>query len=216
MGGSESKHANKVPVIQLGHDLAVDETVIGSAVPAAGGAAPAQLSDAAHPAGAAAGDSAEADSGSVNVGDSGLLRELREYRLTKLSLGEGAFAKVRLATSESTGHQVAVKIIKRKKLDERAELLLQREVKHHEKLRHVNIVRLHTWIKGPTKRGPSWRRRRRNRRVRGARAVSGGVCGRVIGAGLGPFALALVVRFGDVPVRPMSGAAVRACAGTTW
>ena len=62
-----------------------------------------------------------------------------------------ASSSLRLATSESTGHQVAVKIIKRKKLDGRAELLLQREVKHHEKLRHVNIVRLHTWIKGPTK-----------------------------------------------------------------
>jgi len=81
----------------------------------------------------------------------GMMKELREYRLTKQVLGEGAFAKVRLATSVSTGHQVAVKIIKRKKLDARAETLLQREVKHHEKLRHENIVRLHTWIKGPTK-----------------------------------------------------------------
>mmetsp|Transcript_37559 Transcript_37559/g.123945 ORF Transcript_37559/g.123945 Transcript_37559/m.123945 type:complete len:481 (-) Transcript_37559:28-1470(-) len=102
--------------------------------------------------GASASASAAYEAGGIaSAGDAGLLRELREYRLTKQSLGEGAFAKVRLATSESTGHQVAVKIIKRKKLDGRAELLLQREVKHHEKLRHVNIVRLHTWIKGPTK-----------------------------------------------------------------
>ena len=41
-------------------------------------------------------------------------------------LGEGAFGKVRLATSTRTAHRVAVKVIKRKKLNERAELLLQR------------------------------------------------------------------------------------------
>ena len=58
---------------------------------------------------------------------------VRCRRDEKRVLGEGAFAKVRLATSESTGHAVAVKIIKRKKLNQRTEELLQREVKHHEK-----------------------------------------------------------------------------------
>ena len=74
-----------------------------------------------------------------------------EYRLGGRVLGEGAFGKVRLATSIRTGHQVAVKIIKRKQMDERAELLLKREVDNHEKLRHTNIVRLHTWVRTPSK-----------------------------------------------------------------
>ena len=64
-----------------------------------------------------------------------ILQNLSDYRLEKQVLGEGAFGKVRLATSISSGHQVAVKVIKRKKLNERAEVLLQREVKHHEKVR---------------------------------------------------------------------------------
>lgn len=80
-----------------------------------------------------------------------LAASLDEYKMEKEVLGEGAFGKVRLATSVKNGHQVAVKIIKRNKLDKRAEELLQREVKHHEKLRHANIVRLHTWIKTPNK-----------------------------------------------------------------
>lgn len=64
-----------------------------------------------------------------------IIRNLGDYRLEKVVLGEGAFGKVRLATSTRTSHRVAVKVIKRKKLNERAEVLLQREVKHHEKVR---------------------------------------------------------------------------------
>ena len=64
-----------------------------------------------------------------------IIRNLGDYRLEKVVLGEGAFGKVRLATSTRTSHRVAVKVIKRKKLNERAEILLQREVKHHEKVR---------------------------------------------------------------------------------
>ena len=46
---------------------------------------------------------------------------------------------------------MAVKIIKRNRLQERAEVLLQREVQHHERLRHEHIVRLYTWIRTPSK-----------------------------------------------------------------
>jgi serine/threonine protein kinase len=46
---------------------------------------------------------------------------------------------------------VAVKVIKRDRINARAEELLRREVKHHERLRHPNIVRLYTWIKSPAK-----------------------------------------------------------------
>lgn len=76
---------------------------------------------------------------------------LHEYRMSSTTLGEGGFGKVRLATSSRTGHQVAVKIVRRNKLVDRAELLLQREVEYHEKLRHPNIVRLFTWIKTPSR-----------------------------------------------------------------
>lgn len=75
---------------------------------------------------------------------------LSEYRLGSQLLGEGSFGKVLLATSVLSGEAVAVKIIKRNRLKERAEVLLRREVAHHEKLRHPNIVRLHTWIKCPS------------------------------------------------------------------
>ena len=43
-------------------------------------------------------------------------------------LGEGAFGKVRLARSDATGHVVAVKVIKRDRINARAEELLRREV----------------------------------------------------------------------------------------
>ena len=70
-----------------------------------------------------------------NAANSAIVRDLGDYRLEKQVLGEGAFGKVRLATSTRTSHRVAVKVIKRKKLNERAEVLLQRERKHHEKVR---------------------------------------------------------------------------------
>ena len=96
-------------------------------------------------------DSVGSASAEASEGHQPLMKELADYRLEKKVLGEGAFAKVRLATSESTGHAVAVKIIKRKKLNQRTEELLQREVKHHERLRHANIVRLRCSIMTPTK-----------------------------------------------------------------
>lgn len=71
----------------------------------------------------------------MEASGSAIVRDLGDYRLEKLVLGEGAFGKVRLATSVRTAHRVAVKVIKRKKLNDRAEILLQREVKHHEKVR---------------------------------------------------------------------------------
>jgi len=76
---------------------------------------------------------------------------LSDYKLESTLLGEGGFGKVRLATNTTTGHKVAVKIIKRDKLAARSEELLKREVKHHEILRHEHIVRLYTWIKTPNK-----------------------------------------------------------------
>eukprot|EP00966_Prymnesium_polylepis_P226217 5232843-Prymnesium_polylepis.1 len=98
-------------------------------------------------------DSAPDDGGTASAegGDAPISREVYDYRLEKQTLGEGAFGKVRLASSSRTGHKVAVKVIKRRRLNERAVLLLKREVKHQEKLRHPNIVRLHTLIMTPSK-----------------------------------------------------------------
>jgi 5'-AMP-activated protein kinase catalytic alpha subunit len=76
---------------------------------------------------------------------------INDYKMDDKVLGVGGFGKVRLATSRTTGHQVAIKIIKREKLQARSETLLAREVKHHERLRHENIVRLYTWIRTPGK-----------------------------------------------------------------
>ena len=78
-------------------------------------------------------------------------KRVHDYELQSEVLGEGAFGTVRLATSRTTGHKVAVKLIRRQKLERRAEELLAREVKHHELLRHENIVRLFTAIVTPSK-----------------------------------------------------------------
>ena len=74
--------------------------------------------------------------------------QFREYRVdNSMILGVGGFAKVKLATHRRTGHQVAVKIIRRQALkDGGDEEKLHREVKHQNLLRHQNIVRLHTWL----------------------------------------------------------------------
>jgi hypothetical protein len=139
MGNQSSTHG-EVPIIAMKQEVEEME----------------QDRQAADPSEEASSDRIERDSvGSASAealeGHQPLMRELADYRLEKKVLGEGAFAKVRLATSESTGHAVAVKIIKRKKLNQRTEELLQREVKHHERLRHANIVRLRCSIMTPTK-----------------------------------------------------------------
>ena len=138
MGNQSSTHG-EVPIIAMKQEVEEME----------------QDRQAADPSEQASSDPRERDSAGsaaeASEGHQPLMKELADYRLEKKVLGEGAFAKVRLATSESTGHAVAVKIIKRKKLNQRTEELLQREVKHHERLRHANIVRLRCSIMTPTK-----------------------------------------------------------------
>lgn len=157
-GPSTGAVSQEVPIFvikqDLQDDLAITETPVVSAVEpeaepggsadgldsadgstclsergGAGGSAGGSVEDAADVTEPPPGAAPDVKASAVGGAAEGLLRELHEYHLTKHTLGEGAFAKVRLATSQSTGHQVAVKIIKRKKLDERAEMLLQREVR---------------------------------------------------------------------------------------
>lgn len=59
------------------------------------------------------------------------------------TLGEGSFGKVRLATHISTGQQVALKIIGRKKLISRDMVgRVEREIEYLQLLRHPHIIKL--------------------------------------------------------------------------
>ena len=159
MGAGESRPTgDDVPIITLGADVDDDGRDAGfgadvskseQAAAEMAAVAAAQLSLSPHGAAAAP---AEGSQFVVTASEGQPLAvSLDEYKMEGKDLGEGAFGKVKLARSKTTGHQVAVKIIKRNKINARAEELLVREVRHHGKLRHDNIVRLHTWIKTPSK-----------------------------------------------------------------
>ncbi|KAI0148777.1 protein kinase SNF1 [Xylariaceae sp. FL1272] len=64
------------------------------------------------------------------------------------TLGEGSFGKVKLAVHRSTGQQVALKIIARKKLISRDMVgRVEREIEYLQLLRHPHIIKLYTVIK---------------------------------------------------------------------
>jgi carbon catabolite-derepressing protein kinase len=59
------------------------------------------------------------------------------------TLGEGSFGKVKLAVHSSTGQQVALKIIARKKLISRDMAgRVEREIEYLQLLRHPHIIKL--------------------------------------------------------------------------
>ncbi|KAL2206051.1 protein kinase SNF1 [Sarocladium strictum] len=67
------------------------------------------------------------------------------------TLGEGSFGKVKLAVHSSTGQQVALKIIARKKLISRDMAgRVEREIEYLQLLRHPHIIKLYTVIKTNT------------------------------------------------------------------
>ncbi|RKP21158.1 Pkinase-domain-containing protein [Rozella allomycis CSF55] len=70
------------------------------------------------------------------------------YDLDK-ALGEGNFAKVRLATHSLTGQKVAIKIIDKSKLDKQTSKKLFREVRIMKLLNHPHIIRLYEVIDTP-------------------------------------------------------------------
>lgn len=149
MGQGESAQKCDVPYgTDLGHEI---ESLEDDAVVSAGFAAdPSQqhLVDekAAHAAAEAAASAAALNLGPLTLGEvpteqtgktfsaSAVERRISEYRLESTVLGSGGFGQVRRATSLKTGHSVAVKIIKRKKMNEKSEMMLQREVNHHERV----------------------------------------------------------------------------------
>ncbi|CAN8105864.1 unnamed protein product [Discula destructiva] len=77
-------------------------------------------------------------------------QRIGQYNIIK-TLGEGSFGKVRLAVHRSTGQQVALKIISRKKLISRDMAgRVEREIEYLQLLRHPHIIKLYTVIKTPT------------------------------------------------------------------
>lgn len=73
-----------------------------------------------------------------------------QYNIIR-TLGEGSFGKVKLAVHRSTGQQVALKIIARKKLISRDMVgRVEREIEYLQLLRHPHIIKLYTVIKTPT------------------------------------------------------------------
>eukprot|EP01080_Neovahlkampfia_damariscottae_P007649 gene7649-11970_t len=72
------------------------------------------------------------------------------YRLGR-TLGEGTFAKVKLAEHEVTGHRVAVKILNKNKLkSSKADQKIRREMQILKLLRHSHIIRLYEIIETNT------------------------------------------------------------------
>lgn len=69
-------------------------------------------------------------------------QRIGQYNIVK-TLGEGSFGKVKLAVHRSTGQQVALKIISRKKLISRDMAgRVEREIEYLQLLRHPHIIKL--------------------------------------------------------------------------
>ena len=156
MGATQStSSAADVPIVELKHNLSDDGALAGFATKDEAledaTAAMAMLSPLGLIAAAARDMTAPAESTTTEATQDGGAIHLSDYRLEKKVLGEGAFGKVQLATSVSTQHQVAVKLIKRNALNARAEELLRREAKNHRTIRHAHVVRLYTCVVTPAK-----------------------------------------------------------------
>ncbi|CUS12210.1 unnamed protein product [Tuber aestivum] len=74
---------------------------------------------------------------------------LGQYNIIK-TLGEGSFGKVKLAVHQVSGQKVALKIISRKKLNNRDMAgRVEREIAYLQLLRHPHIIKLYTVITTP-------------------------------------------------------------------
>lgn len=159
MGQGESKQGGDVEELPFGTDLGHELDLEEDAVFVAGFAAdPSQMkameekkAEAAAEAAASAAalnltplqlNEPSAEAGGKVFSASAMERRISEYRLESKVLGTGGFGTVKRATSMKTGHSVAVKIIKRKKLNEQSEQMLQREVKNHERVSTLTLPKL--------------------------------------------------------------------------
>ncbi|CAL2034491.1 unnamed protein product [Caenorhabditis brenneri] len=68
-------------------------------------------------------------------------RRIGFYRLGK-ELGAGNFSKVKLGVHQLTKEKVAIKIMDKAKMDQKAQKLLTREIQSMEKMNHPNIIKL--------------------------------------------------------------------------
>ena len=70
-------------------------------------------------------------------------QRIGQYKVVR-TLGEGSFGKVKLAEHRSTGQEVALKIISRKKLISRDMAgRVEREIQYLQLLRHPHIIKLY-------------------------------------------------------------------------
>ncbi|KAI0394072.1 Pkinase-domain-containing protein [Xylariaceae sp. FL0594] len=117
----------RIPAINVTHPAAADSGARPRAAAQAGDRAPQQARD-----------------------KSKLEQRIGAYVVIK-TLGEGSFGKVKLAVHRSTGQQVALKIIARKKLISRDMVgRVEREIEYLQLLRHPHIIKLYAVIKTPS------------------------------------------------------------------
>ena len=92
--------------------------------------------------------SSKKDSQALPLSSNKKVTSIGYYELEN-SIGEGNFAKVRLATHTLTGQKVAVKIIDKAKIDKETTKKLFREVRIMKLLNHPHIVKLYEVIDTP-------------------------------------------------------------------
>ncbi|GKV18211.1 hypothetical protein SLEP1_g28626 [Rubroshorea leprosula] len=81
----------------------------------------------------------------------GCANRIGKYQLTGM-IGEGTFAKVKLAVDTTNGQNVAIKIIdKQMVMESNLKYQVQREIRTMTLLHHPNIVRIHEVIGSKTK-----------------------------------------------------------------
>uniref|UniRef100_A0A2P2K8B1 non-specific serine/threonine protein kinase n=1 Tax=Rhizophora mucronata TaxID=61149 RepID=A0A2P2K8B1_RHIMU len=73
----------------------------------------------------------------------GFSQQIGKYQISR-TIGEGTFAKVKLAVDTTNGQYVAIKIIDKKMVVEcNLKYQVQREIRTMKLLHHPNIVRIH-------------------------------------------------------------------------
>ncbi|GAV87245.1 Pkinase domain-containing protein/NAF domain-containing protein [Cephalotus follicularis] len=81
----------------------------------------------------------------------GFVNNVGKYQLSR-TIGEGTFAKVKLAVDSTNGHYVAIKIIdKQMVMQSNLKYQVKREIRTMKLLHHPNIVRIHEVIGSKTK-----------------------------------------------------------------